>query len=406
MSEYSTGRFRVYYLNTAGHEVPLANARYQILSEENVVVASGRTNSQGQTDAVRVEVKSRIRVAARDSFANSAGLVGLAVRAMLSSPDKLRYSLKLQVPGSQEFERPDYNVNQERYWLEISALRRENIVFGVRVNPYFRVQLRAGGGGQATPISGVDYIAYSGTTSDGRRIVATSPDGEQIRGRTDGHGRTGKHFYAGELQFEFALPGNLRRQTVPLKPLFKGGQYAIYHFDIGSQTARTERDRGATAHVSGMMGQPLVLVPDKDEALILPPEAWEELRALSNTIEGTMSAVHSARLNLNQALAANSAKAVEDAERALGIAEDHVAEMLNKDFSSTADLCEVITIENFDHGRTRGNGSFLDRVGWRRRYIPQKKYEELKRRRVRGVPIHVEMSTSVKAKNGGAKCCW
>ncbi|MFC9273565.1 hypothetical protein ACFTXJ_38245, partial [Streptomyces zhihengii] len=90
----------------------------------------------------------------------------------------------------------------------------------------------------------------------------------------------------------------------------------------------------------------------------------------------------------------------------------NVAKMLNDNFSKLTDLKEVVTFETYDKGRHAGNGSLADRSGLRRRYIPAKKYEELKKRRIMGIPTAVNTSVGTKVKGGpvsgfavAAFCC-
>lgn len=161
----------------------------------------------------------------------------------------------------------------------------------------------------------------------------------------------------------------------------------------------SESGQGRTARVDGKISAPAILNAEAQELLLLTPDVWSEFEELSGMIENTMAGLHRSRANLDNALQGRDANAVAAAEKALGIAEDDVAKMLNENFSKLTDLKEVVTFETYDKGRHAGS-NMADRSGLRRRYIPAKKYEEIKKRRIMGIPTAVNTSVGTKVKDG------
>ncbi|MGE8224150.1 MAG: DNA repair protein [Stenotrophomonas sp.] len=202
------------------------------------------------------------------------------------------------------------------------------------------------------------------------------------------------------FHFDWPVPG-IKQITRSLSPLIPGGNLWIYTFDMRSVSATTAPQQGATGEVNGKKTAPAVLNAEREEMILLDSAAWQEFEAISSEVEGAFSGVHIAKGNLSAALAGRSVDEVRAAEAALGLAEDRVAKMLNKDFSKKADLQEVITFESYDKGRSAGDGGFADRMGMKRRYIPRAKYEELKQRRIKGVPIKVDLKAAVKVQSSG-----
>ena len=127
-----------------------------------------------------------------------------------------------------------------------------------------------------------------------------------------------------------------------------GQSHAVPVVEIKSQVATTAPQAGHKAQVSGKTSTPAIVNAEAQELIIVPQKAWDEFEQMSGIIESTFAAAHQAKADLTRALGSKSKTEIAAAEKNLGLAEDKVAQLLNKDFDKKADLQEVITFESYD----------------------------------------------------------
>lgn len=382
------GRIQIYYQNTVGLAVPCAEVRYRLLDlRDNRVAASGVTDATGHTGWV-------------DTLA-SEPVIALRV-GVLATPSPLprqntQYRLEVMNVLTGEYEAPDLHVTQKHALLRFMAVAHTaEITERIRVRPYFQIRFEMKGG-KAQPLANAPYMAYT-TDTKGKKLVAKDIDNKPIKGNTSVKGLTPRIYCEEQVWFTFNLPDGspISRDTRVLTPMVKGQSPALYELDVKNQVAVSSPGEGTKAQVSGKSSVPAVLNVEDEELLLLTPQVWKEFEELSGKIESTLAAQHQARFNLTKALESKSPEEISASEKALGLAEDKVKELLNKNFKQAADLKEVVVYESYDKGLHHRKGESSGRGGWRRRYIPAKKYEEMKAKRIKGIPIKIEF----KAKAG------
>lgn len=400
----SSGSFVLYYVDSNGVRVECAGAKYRIIRlPDGASIVEGVTNARGATSSVTAE-------AAEPSPWGNWRVNAVPTVPPMLADGTTRYRLQVQEPGSNRWQEPllhsaavqrDMELRREGSvgTLQPATSPRFGLVHELRIVPVVWVLLRTKS--DQKPIPNAPYIAYR-RDARGREVVATDIAGRPMRGNTGVDGKTVRHACVDHVRFHFDWPApGIKQVTEPLVPLHPGGRWSIYTFDVKSVSAITAPRDGAVGDVGGKKTAPAVLNAEAEELILLDAEAWEEFEAISSQVESAFAGLHIARSGLDSALAGRSAADVRAAEVALGLAEDRVAALLNKDFSKKTDLQEVITFESFDRGRTAGNGGVGDRFGLKRRYIPAAKYEELKRRRIRGVPIRVDLKAGARAQATG-----
>ncbi|WP_447594077.1 DNA repair protein [Stenotrophomonas rhizophila] len=389
------GNFRLHYIDDHGQQRPAAQVRYRILEvPEHRQVAVGETDAFGLTQTVETT-----------SSPFSVGTVPVKVqtRVPMMPSTTTRFALEVWDYALQQWSAPDYAKKARSAVPQAMELQLSTAVMTmapaqmvIEVQPYFKLRFCMQADNK--PLANAPYLAYA-IDGKGREVAGNDADKKPIKGNTDKSGCTPRIACNGRRRFSFNLPGTkVERSTLMLEPLLKGQKNVIYTLGMKSQVAMTESGSGRVANVDGKISAPAVLNAEAQELLLLTPDVWAEFEELSGLIENTMAGLHRSRTSLDNALQGRDAAAVAAAEKALGIAEDDVAKMLNENFGQLADLQELVTFESYDKGRTAGSGSFLDRSHLRRRYIPAKKYEDMKRRRIKGVPIAVNMSASAKVK--------
>ncbi|WP_411851215.1 DNA repair protein [Stenotrophomonas sp. LGBM10] len=393
----ANGNFRLTYEDGNRGVHPAAKVRYRILQlPGREQVATGATDANGYT----LNVDSQ-----KQGYFPLTSVRPIAPVIPMKAPTLLRFTLQVWDYDLQQWAEPDLKpvskpVHGGKNELSIgtNAITMAPVVCELSLQPYVRVlfQMQANN----TPIASAPYEAVM-RNKDGDEVAGLDAARKPVKGSTGKDGMTPRITCNQPLKFKFTLPGSKSgRNTELLVPLIKGQQVTKYVLGLKSQIASTEPKDGRTANIQGKVSAPAVLNPQAEEMLLLGPKEWEEFEALSGTIENTMAGLHRARDKLTLALQGRSPEEVKAAEKALGIAEDDVAKMLNDKFDKLTELQELVTFETYDKGRTTGNGGVKDRMGMRRRYIPKAKYEDLKRRRVKGIPIKVDMGVAGKVKAG------
>ncbi|WP_237384670.1 DNA repair protein [Xanthomonas oryzae] len=376
--------------------VPCANVRYQVVHATGDIVAKGSTGQDGRTQ--RISVKAT-QATTTPGFSSPYPLFTTMHDGME------RYTLQVWsqvVSAYVEPElHPDLKLAPRLVLPSVSVIAPPMQTQDVLLKRYLRVRFQFKQGNQ--PIVGAPFVAYTYDAA-GRQIAARDLQGKPIKGNTNKHGDTGKLYTNDTAWFVFNLPGaeKMAYTSDAFEPCVMGADAVMYEVNVKSQVAVAAPGKGTVAKVSGKVSAPAVLNAQDEELLLLTPEVWKEFEAVSGHVESTFAGVHHARSTLAQALQGRSPEAIRQAEKDLNLAEDKVATMLNKDFAKKADLVEVVTFESYDKGGAAGDGSVRDRMGLRRRYLPRKKYEEYKQRRIMGVPTRLAMSVSVKAKHGNA----
>jgi len=401
----ATGSYELYRKDAAGNSVPCTGVTYRIVSvEDGVVVASGKTNEHGKTEPVSGKPRPPW------SLGTGAWLQDKpAYRPSPLLPEgSIRYQLQVRDSETGQWIEPWLHADTRNAMLELDAQEGTPVADGdlaevvmvvkrLRLRSFheFQFYMKA----SRKPIQSAPYVAYT-HDSKGRQLVATDANGKPIKGRTDRHGRTGRIECEQNVWVVFNLPDSkaefLSRQV---EPVVSGMTVQRQTVGAKGQVAVSAPGNGRVANVSGKISAPAVLNAADEELLLLTPAAWREFDEVSGFIDNTMAGVHRARMNLDDALKGRSAEAIRQAEQDLNLAEDKVADLLNKDLSRKADLVEVVTFESYDAGSASGKEG-LGRTRLRRRYVPRKKYEEYKRKRIGGIPYKLKMSVSARVKGG------
>lgn len=414
----AAGSFSLYYKDSDDAKVACANVKYRIIRlSDGMQVSSGTTRDNGSTQTVSPDGDQLANAWVTSKPWETSPARQSARPSPLLPENVVRYRLQVWNAALKDWSEPDFHPTQIHRDLDV---QRDSLALPVaagstdvgvlpevvivskqlRIVPSFNVLFRMKAGGK--PIPDAPYIAYR-LDKNGKEVVATDVDGRPIRGSTRRDGTTGRILCVDPLVFRFDLAGTgIMQKTDRLAPTPPGATPAIHVLEVKSLSAMTSPNQGTVGKVGGKISAPAVLNAQSEELILLEPKVWQEFEELSGRIESTFAGVHVARGNLNAALQGRSQEEIKAAEDALGLAEDRVAKMLNENFAKKADLQEVVTFETYDKGRTSGNGGIGDRLGLRRRYIPRAKYEDLKRRRIMGIPIKVDLKASAKASAGPA----
>ena len=345
----ATGKFRLHYKD-GNVDHPCANVHYEVTSPGGAIVASGATDSQGET----------------------------AVFA--SSPGAGTYVLSVRESGG-GWGKPDlYAGSDNQPEIELGDLADKSAKTKIlRVKPYFKIRFHTHP--DRKPIAGAKFTAHA-LDADGKRAVARELDrSSPITGATDGKGETGVIFCASKAIFSFVLPntgGKISVQTKMLAPQIKGQDQPTYEFPFKTAVATTGPDPAKQADMAGKKSLPVLISPADDELIMVPQSDFDEFEEMSGRLEKIMAAAHLAKLDLSRALESQTKSEIAAAEKALGLAEDKVKSELNKNFSKLASLKEVVTLESFNKSGTKGETD----MGFRRRYLKTDKYLELKNKRI------------------------
>ncbi len=412
----AAGSFSLYYKDSNDTKIACVGVRYRIIRvSDGMQVASGTTGDNGATQSVSPDEDPLNATWTVSQPWETSPARKSAHPSPLLPETIVRYRLHIWNDALKDWSEPDFHPTQVHRDMDVqreslalpAAAGSKNVSPEVvlvskqlRIVPSFEVLFRMKAG--AMPIPDAPYVAYR-LDKNGREIVATDVSGRPVRGNTRKDGTTGRIRCVDPLVFRFDLAGTgITQKTARLVPTLPGTTPAIQVLEVKSLSAMTSPNEGAVGKVGGKISAPAILNAESEELILLEPKIWQEFEELSGRIESTFAGVHMARGNLSAALQGRSQEEIKAAEDALGLAEDRVAKMLNENFAKKADLQELITFETYDKGRTTGNGGVGDRMGLRRRYIPRSKYEDLKRRRIMGIPIKVDLKASAKATAGPA----
>ncbi|WP_341676408.1 hypothetical protein [Niveibacterium sp. SC-1] len=343
----TVGRFRLFYKDSTT-ELPCEGVHYRIMASDRVVVA-GVTHANGETvDVTRTSFDTRFELQVLDA------------RARRYVPPEIHHE-------------SEYDA-----LLKLDTVREGGrALHKVRIKPYYELRFFRQQGGQ--PLANASFTAYT-LAPDGKEAVAQGIDGGPLRGKTDSEGKTDILYCASAAHFRFTVPGtSITAQTAPLRPLFRGMAVTRYDFPFKTVSATTARDPAHQVRLSGKKPLPMVGSLEDQELLVIPQKEWDEFEAFSSHLDAVLAQRHQAQQDVSRALEARSQADVAQAEKALGLAEDKVKSVLNKNFKTGADLKEMVTWESYNAGREKGAGNS---VGMRRRYIPQAMYDKLKARKV------------------------
>lgn len=406
----SSGQFMLFRRDAAKNEVACSNVHYRIVRlRDNAIVHSGVTDEKGLTKKFIGEpAKGR----AADPYALPS-ITSYDMSTPLLASNVERYALKVFDHDINQWVDPDLLADKSASsipWVELQIKYENSVVLSaksiddgslkycrLRLRPQHKFRLLAGKSGN--PIKGVPFIGYT-KDPKGHSVSAKDAAGKAIKGNTDRYGCTHRIDSDDVIWVRFNLPGSTATVVSELNlPSVVGQRLQCVDVRVKTQAASTAQGDGAIANISGKVSAPAMLNAADEELVLLTSDGWKDFEKVSGLVENTFSGIHRARLNLDKALQERDAESIKKAELALDKAEDQVAEMLNKDFAKKADLVELVTFESYDKGKGRNGGDpSLSRMGLRRRYIPRKKYEEYKSKRLLGMPYKLDMSRSSKAK--------
>jgi hypothetical protein len=388
------GKIQLYYKDAGGAEVACAKVRYRLVNvNTGQVLATGSTDARGETSPI--DNSSIIQPLGQANIGTS-----LPFPLMGSGPVAPIGSLVCRIdvwdPAANAFGPPDYHASQQQTTLVLdwkSGFQYQ--LLKLRVQPYYQILFVMQNTRQ--PVPNAKYVGYT-VDSKGRQITATDLNKKPITGKTDAKGLTPRIHSEQRVSFKFTFTGSkISSDTAALAPMVKGQAPWMYDLGAKSQVAISAPNEGKTALVDGKVSAPAVISMEDSEMLLLTPEVWKDFEKMSGLLESTMVGMHQAKLNMSQSLEGKSVEEIKQAEKNLGVAEDKIKDMLNKNFEKLADLKEVVTFESYAKGRAQGNkGS--NQFGMRRRYIPKKKYEELKAKRIKGVPFKFEWQAKASVK--------
>ncbi len=424
----SSGKFTLFRHDGHGNVVPCADVTYRIRDVLHgfAVVASGTTDSHGDTDPVTLSERAQtpappVLPGWRRGWPNlgpgPAGLklpwprrnvpdaaAGAGQGARLPQSEH-RYQLQVREAASGEWTDPLLHPDchepaQLGPWSEDpradASLRPALQVRRLRLRPFHQLQLQRQS--PPTPVPEAGFVGYR-RDRDGTEVIALDVHGRPVRGVTDRQGMTPRLFCEQDLRLVFTLPGSRSELRSALsEPRVVGQPRLVPVVPVKMHAVVSGPGEGATLELAGKISAPALLNVADEELLLLTPEVWEEFREVARSIEGSLSAVPRARWQLEEALAGRSLEAVALAEKNLGMAEDRAAAMLNGNFARKTDLVEVITFESYSR---KSDGQPQQEVGLRRNYLPRFKYDEFKGRRVMGVPTHVDVGMSTRAGDSG-----
>jgi len=420
----SSGKFTLFRHDGHGNVVPCAGVTYRIRDVLHgfTIVASGRTDSQGDTD--RVTLPERAPTPAPPVLPDwrkgwphpGAGPAGLKLpwprrdvpdaaagpgQGVLLPQSEHRYHLQVRDDASGEWTDPLLHPDcrepaQLGPWSEDpradASMRPALQVRPLRLRPFHQLQLQRQG--PPTPVPGATFVGYR-RDSKGVEVIARDVQGQVVRGVTDLQGMTPRIFCESDLRLVFTLPGSRSELRSGLsEPRVVGQPRLVPVVPVKMHAVVSGPGEGATLELAGKISAPALLNAADEELLLLTPEVWEEFREVARSIEGSLSAVPRARLHLEEALTGRSLEAIAQAEKNLGMAEDRAAAMLNGNFARKTDLVEVITFESYSR---KDDGEPQQEVGLRRNYLPRFKYDEFKGRRLMGVPTHVDVGVTTRA---------
>ncbi len=420
----SSGKFTLFRHDGHGNVVPCAGVTYRIRDVLHgfTIVASGRTDSQGDTD--RVTLPERAPTPAPPVLPDwrkgwphpGAGPAGLKLpwprrdvpdaaagpgQGVLLPQSEHRYHLQVRDDASGEWTDPLLHPDcrepaQLGPWSEDpradASMRPALQVRRLRLRPFHQLQLQRQG--PPTPVPGATFVGYR-RDSKGVEVIARDVQGQVVRGVTDLQGMTPRIFCESDLRLVFTLPGSRSELRSGLsEPRVVGQPRLVPVVPVKMHAVVSGPGEGATLELAGKISAPALLNAADEELLLLTPEVWEEFREVARSIEGSLSAVPRARLHLEEALTGRSLEAIAQAEKNLGMAEDRAAAMLNGNFARKTDLVEVITFESYSR---KDDGEPQQEVGLRRNYLPRFKYDEFKGRRLMGVPTHVDVGVTTRA---------
>lgn len=420
----SSGKFTLFRHDGHGNVVPCAGVTYRIRDVLHgfTIVASGRTDIHGDTE--RVTLPERAPTPAPPVLPDwrkgwphpGAGPAGLKLpwprrnaqeaatapgQGVLLPQSEHRYHLQVRDDASGEWTDPLLHPDcrepaQLGPWSEdpraCASMRPALQVRRLRLRPFHQLQLQREG--PPTPVPGATFVGYR-RDSKGAEVIARDVQGQVVRGVTDLQGMTPRIFCESDLRLVFTLPGSRSELRSGLsEPRVVGQPRLVPVVPVKMHAVVSGPGEGATLELAGKISAPALMNAADEELLLLTPEVWEEFREVARSIEGSLSAVPRARLQLEEALAGRSLEAIAQAEKNLGMAEDRAAAMLNGNFARKTDLVEVITFESYSR---KGDGEPQQEVGLRRNYLPRFKYDEFKGRRLMGVPTHVDVGVTTRA---------
>lgn len=346
----ATGQFTLYYRDGTT-DVACADVHYQVHSPGGAILASGTTDGQGRTKV----------------FASSTGAG--TYRLLVRATDRGGWEAPHLAEGA------DNTASLELGDLadKSSALKK------VRVKPYFRVRFHTHP--ERKPLANAKFTAYALDANGKEAIAQTLDTAKPVQGSTNAQGETGMVFCANRVVFKFEVPRTtVKVSSARLNPLVKGRGPDLYEVAFKTVRAITAPDANHQVPLAGKTSVPVLISPADQELLMVPQSDFDEFEEVSGQLEKILQASHLAKLDLSRALESQNQAAIEEAEKALGLAQDKVKSELNKRFSTAADLKECYTLESYAKGRDSATGA--SQMGLRRRQLSEDNYLKFKSKRL------------------------
>lgn len=362
------GSFRLYYRD-GNVDLPGVGVTYEVTNSAGASVASGITDAKGET------------------------------KTFEGASDKDCCSLVVRLNGRQ-WTAPDTATPDADTTIELSGPQVQgHKIQRVRLVPYYQVCFVSHA--DHRPIPGAKFSAYA-LDANGKEAAARDSDANRvITGTTDADGKTPIIHCSQRLVFKFQIP----KTTVSvasgrLTPLLQGQPDGNYVVPLKTVAATTQPKAEHEVHLAGKASLPFLISPQDDELIMIGQADFDEFEEVSGRLDKIMAAKHVAKLDLSRALESGDKAQIEAAEKALNNADEKIKSELNKNFSKSADLKEVITFETYSKGPNSSTGSA--QMGLRRRYLRTDKYMQLRNKRLNKTEYKLNVKFAGPAGNKGS----
>lgn len=129
----------------------------------------------------------------------------------------------------------------------------------------------------------------------------------------------------------------------------------------------------------------IIVNPHTNEIIVVPLEAYEEFDRQTKVLSDAISSIHKSNAALTKAIQQRNPKEIEELEKRLGLNQQVAIKKINDEFSQPEQITEVWVTQTT--GRVNGAAP---RSHVSQRYMNQKNYEEIQRKRTLGIPLYDE----------------
>lgn len=225
------------------------------------------------------------------------------------------------------------------------------------------------------PLEGVKLVKIpKGTSSKNLKYVDLV---------TDANGKTEKIWTAFATNSKVKSPSGKvlygRNSTWPPKP---DGSNLLVKYSIPTGNMHTASDPNHTGQLSGTADVPMIVDLENQRILFVKKEHFAEAEKIASLLERTMGNLASERSQLAKKLSLGQldGKKIAEQEKAIGMAQADVEDVLNKHFKNKAELQEVFTVQTIRSGKNSQTGK--PEYGLRRRYYKKDDYVKLNNSRL------------------------